>query len=67
MLFILALFLSPLLAVVNSAVTTHLALVCVGALMASSTKHIDFEDFAETTAAFFTMIFMILSFSIAKE
>mgnify|MGYP003582581406 FL=1 len=34
--------------------------------MASSTKHIDFEDFAETTAAFFTMIFMILSFSIAE-
>ena len=65
MLFILALFLSPLLAVVNSAVTAP-ALVCVGALMASSTKHIDFEDFAETTAAFFTMIFMILSFSIAE-
>ena len=65
MLFILALFFSPLLAVVNSAVTAP-ALVCVGALMASSTKHIDFEDFAETTAAFFTMIFMILAFSISE-
>ncbi len=64
-LFILALFFSPLLAVVNSAVTAP-ALVCVGALMASSTKHIDFEDFSDTTAAFFTMIFMILAFSIAE-
>lgn len=64
-LFLLALFFSPLLVVVTSAVTAP-ALICVGALMVSSTRHIDFTDFADATAAFFTMIFMVLSYSIAE-
>ena len=64
-LFLCALFFSPLLSVVTSAVTAP-ALVCVGALMMSSTKHIDFEDFTDVTAAFLTMMFMILAYSIAE-
>lgn len=63
--FLFSLFFSPLLIVVTAAVTAP-ALISVGALMASSTKHIDFDDFADTAAAFFTMIFMILAFSIAE-
>ncbi|MEG0283828.1 MAG: NCS2 family permease [Erysipelotrichales bacterium] len=64
-LFLFALFFSPLLTVVTSAVTAP-ALVCVGAMMMSNIKHIDFEDFADTTAAFLTMLFMILAYSIAE-
>ncbi|MDF9866834.1 AGZA family xanthine/uracil permease-like MFS transporter [Bacilli bacterium PM5-3] len=64
-LFLFSLFFSPLLAVVTSSVTAP-ALVCVGALMMSSSKHIDFDDFADTTAAFLTMMFMILAYSIAE-
>ena len=64
-LFLLALFFSPLLTVVTAAVTAP-ALVCVGALMMSNTKHIDFEDFIDVTAAFLTMMFMVLTYSIAE-
>lgn len=63
--FSLALFFSPLLSVVTSAVTAP-ALVSVGALMMASNKHIDYDDFADATAAFLTMIFMILAYSIAE-
>ncbi len=64
-LFLFALFFSPLLIVVTSAVTAP-ALVCVGAVMMSSAKNIDFEDFTTTTSAFLTMMFMVLSYSIAE-
>ena len=64
-LFLLALFFSPLLVVVTSAVTAP-ALVCVGAVMMSSAKNIDFSDFANTTSAFLTMMFMVLAYSIAE-
>lgn len=63
--FLLALFFSPLLSVVTPAVTTS-ALVCVGALMMGSAQHVDFDDFADTTAAFLTMMFMVLTYSIAE-
>lgn len=64
-LFLLALFFSPLLGIITSAVTAP-ALISVGALMMSSVKNIKFDDFATTTAAFFTMIFMVLAYSIAE-
>lgn len=63
--FVIAMFFSPLLSMVTSAVTAP-ALVSVGALMMQSTKHVDFDDFADTTATFLTMIFMILAYSIAE-
>lgn len=63
--FIASMFFSPLLGMITSAVTAP-ALVSVGALMMQSTKHVDFDDFADTTAAFLTMIFMILAYSIAE-
>ncbi|MGL4383341.1 MAG: NCS2 family permease, partial [Bacilli bacterium] len=63
--FILALFFSPLLNVVTSAITAP-ALITVGALMMTSIKKIDFDDFADAVAAFFTMIFMLLTYSIAQ-
>lgn len=64
-LFLLALFFSPLLTIVTSAVTAP-ALISVGAIMMSSVKNIEFDDFATTTAAFLTMIFMVLAYSIAE-
>ncbi|MDR1782525.1 MAG: NCS2 family permease [Bacilli bacterium] len=63
-LFLLATFFSPLMSVITSSVTTP-ALVAVGCIMMSSVKHIDFEDIADTAAAFLTMMFMVLSYSIA--
>ncbi|MDR3215001.1 MAG: NCS2 family permease [Bacilli bacterium] len=63
-LFLLSMVFSPLLAVVTETVTAP-ALVSVGCLMMASALHIDFEDFIDTTAAFLTMIFMVLSYSIA--
>lgn len=64
-LFLCALFFSPLLSVVTSAVTAP-ALVTVGAVMMASAKNIEFDDFASTTAAFLTMMFMVLAYSIAE-
>lgn len=63
--FALSLFFSPLLTVVTPAITAP-ALISVGAMMASSKKHIDYDDFADSAAAFLTMLFMILTFSIAE-
>lgn len=62
---LLATFFSPLLSVVTSAVTAP-ALIGVGALMASSTRHIDFDEFADSAAAFITMLMMVLTYSIAE-
>lgn len=61
----LSLFFSPLLTIVTPAITAP-ALISVGAMMASSTKHIDYDDFADAAASFLTMLFMILAFSIAE-
>jgi len=63
--FALSLFFSPLLSVVTSSVTAA-ALVVVGSLMMTSLKNVDWDDFADSAASFFTVIFMVLAYSIAE-
>jgi adenine/guanine/hypoxanthine permease len=63
-LFLLALFFSPILAVITSAVTAP-ALIIVGVLMVSSLGKIDWSKFEIAVPAFLTMIIMPLSFSIS--
>lgn len=65
LLFILALFFSPLLAVVTPAVTAP-ALIMVGALMVNSFGKIDWDDIAVTIPSFITVIVMVLAYSIAE-
>ncbi|OSP17860.1 NCS2 family permease [Staphylococcus agnetis] len=62
--FLLALFFSPLMAVVTPAVTTP-ALVFVGVLMASNLASISWKNFEVAVPAFVTIIMMPLSYSIA--
>ena len=62
--FLLALFFSPLIEVVTSAVTTP-ALVVVGVLMASNFAEINWKRFEVAVPAFITIIMMPLSYSIA--
>ncbi|MGP7819594.1 NCS2 family permease [Niallia sp. 01092] len=62
--FLLALFFSPLLSVVTSAVTTP-ALVVVGILMVASLGKIDWTKFEVAVPAFLTIIAMPLTYSIA--
>lgn len=63
--FIIALFLSPLFAMIPPAATSP-ALVYVGLFMLSSIKDIDFSsDYTEAIPAFFTIIIMPFSYSIA--
>lgn len=64
LLFILAIFFFPLLSVVTSAVTAP-ALIVVGVLMANGLKHIDWSRFEIAVPAFFTVIMMPLTYSIA--
>ncbi|KOS67109.1 guanine permease [Lysinibacillus contaminans] len=63
-LFLIALFFSPLLAVVTSAVTAP-ALVIVGVLMVSSLRLIEWDKFEIAVPAFFTVLMMPLGYSIA--
>ncbi|MFL0507297.1 NCS2 family permease [Ureibacillus sp. 179-F W5.1 NHS] len=63
-LFLLALFFSPVLSVVTSAVTAP-ALIIVGILMVSSLGQIDWNRFELAVPAFLTMIMMPLTGSIA--
>jgi len=63
-LFILALFLSPIFLMVPGAATAP-ALVLVGVMMITPVKDIDFNDFTEAIPAFFTLIMMPLTYSIA--
>ncbi|MFC3883418.1 NCS2 family permease [Bacillus songklensis] len=63
-LFLLALFFSPLLGVITAPVTAP-ALIIVGVLMASSIGEIDWKKFEVAVPAFFTMVTMPLSYSIA--
>lgn len=63
-LFLLALFFSPLLFVITSAVTAP-ALIIVGVLMVSTLGNIEWTRFEIAVPAFFTIIFMPLSYSIA--
>ena len=63
-LFLLALFFSPLLAVITSAVTAP-ALIIVGVLMVASLKDIEWDKFEIAVPAFLTIIMMPLTYSIA--
>ncbi|WP_100371640.1 NCS2 family permease [Bacillus sp. FJAT-45037] len=63
-LFLVALFFSPLLAVVTEQVTAP-ALIIVGVLMASSLGLIDWKKFEIAVPAFLTIIAMPLTYSIA--
>lgn len=62
--FLLALFFSPLLAVVTSSVTAP-ALIIVGILMVSALKNIDWGRFEIAVPAFLTVLTMPLAYSIA--
>ncbi|MFD1021047.1 NCS2 family permease [Thalassobacillus hwangdonensis] len=62
--FLLALFFSPLLGVVTAEVTAP-ALIVVGVLMSASLKNIDWDQFEIAVPAFFTIIAMPLTYSIA--
>jgi len=61
--FLIALFFSPLLSVITSAVTAP-ALIVVGILMASSLKDINWKEFETAVPAFFTVLMMPLAHSI---
>jgi adenine/guanine/hypoxanthine permease len=63
-LFLLSLFFSPLLSVVTAPVTAP-ALIIVGVLMVSSIGEIDWKKLEVAIPAFFTLITMPLSYSIA--
>ena len=63
-LFLLALFISPLLAVVTSAVTAP-ALIIVGALMVSSLRLIEWDKIEIAIPAFLVILCMPLGYSIA--
>ena len=62
--FIVALFLSPLFMLIPSAATSG-ALVLVGVLMLDSVKRLNLADVSEAFPAFITMITMVLCYSIA--
>ncbi|WP_066631533.1 NCS2 family permease [Labilibacter marinus] len=64
-LFILALFLSPLFLMIPAAATAP-ALVLVGVMMMSPIQKLDLDDYTESIPAFFTLIMMPLTFSIAE-
>jgi AGZA family xanthine/uracil permease-like MFS transporter len=65
-LFLLALFFSPLIAMVGSyPPITAPALVIVGAMMLRNVTKIDWQDYTESVPAFLTMIGIPLSYSIA--
>jgi AGZA family xanthine/uracil permease-like MFS transporter len=64
LLFLAALWFSPLLAVVTSAVTAP-ALIVVGGLMVASLKDIAWDRFEIALPAFLTMLMMPLTFSVA--
>lgn len=63
--FLLAIFLSPLVALVPGAATAA-ALIIVGVLMMQSVKEIDFSDLVYAIPAFFIIAFMPFTYSIAN-
>jgi AGZA family xanthine/uracil permease-like MFS transporter len=64
-LFLAAMFLTPLAAIVPTEVAAA-ALVIVGAMMASNLKEIDYSDFSVTLPVILTVTVMPLSYSIAN-
>lgn len=65
LLFLLALFFSPLFLVIPSAATTG-ALVLVGVFMMNGLKDIEMDDMTEALPAFITILSMVLTYSIAE-
>ncbi len=63
-LFVLALFLSPLFGSIPSAATSP-ALIIVGVMMMTPVKDIEWNDMTEAIPAFLTIIFMVVAYSIA--
>jgi AGZA family xanthine/uracil permease-like MFS transporter len=63
LLFVVALFLTPLVAVVPSEAAAP-ALVVVGALMLAQVKNLDLEDFSNAIPAFLTIVLMPFTYSI---
>ncbi|MGN7385119.1 Guanine/hypoxanthine permease PbuO [Chlamydia abortus] len=63
--FLLALFLAPVVALIPGSATAA-ALIIVGLLMMQSVKEIDFQDFVVAIPAFFTIVFMPFTNSIAN-
>lgn len=64
-LFILSLFMGGVVGIVPTEATAP-ALVIVGILMLESIKEVDFSDFTEALPAFFTIVIMPFSYSIAN-
>ncbi len=64
-LFILAMFLSPIAKLIPSCATAS-ALIWVGVLMMTSVMKIDWQDAAEALVGFLTFIVMVLGYSISK-
>jgi len=64
-LFLLALFLAPIAGLVPAFATAP-ALIIVGVLMMGAIKQINFDDFTEAFPAFFTIVMMPFSYSIAN-
>ena len=65
LLFVLALFFSPLFLIIPSAATTG-ALVMVGVLMLSSVRDINLSDLSEALPCFITILTMVLTYNIAE-
>ncbi len=65
LLFVVALFIAPLVGAIPSAATAP-ALIVVGSFMASSVGEIDWTDFTVAVPAFLTMLMIPLTFSIAN-
>ena len=65
LLFLLALFFTPLAGLIPDAATAP-ALIIVGALMMEAVRHIDFNDFSEGLPAFLTITLMPFTYSIAN-
>jgi AGZA family xanthine/uracil permease-like MFS transporter len=64
-LFILALFFTPIVSLIPDAATAP-ALIIVGALMLESVRQINFNDFTESMPAFLTIVMMPFTYSIAN-
>lgn len=63
--FLLAMFLSPITQLIPRCATAP-ALIWVGVLMMTSVTKVDWADAAEAIVAFFTLIVMLLGYSISK-
>lgn len=64
-LFLFALFLSPVFLMIPGAATAP-ALILVGAMMMTPIKNIDFSDYTESIPVFLTIIMMPLTYSISE-